>query len=109
MLDHSKITDKGAKLIGQSLSTNQRLRTLSIVNTPISDIGALAIVNGMKDNTALTDVYLRRTGRNVERVLERETTSKDRKRHHGSAGFDLSSQQRMATVTESVVEFGRQS
>ena len=65
MLDHNKIGDKGAKFIGEGLALNQHLRTLSIVNTPISDYGALNIINGMKDNTALVNVHLRRTGRNV--------------------------------------------
>jgi Ran GTPase-activating protein (RanGAP) involved in mRNA processing and transport len=68
MLDHSSIGDQGARYIGKALSKNSHLDTLSLVNTPISDTGALAIVSGMNDNMILTDVVLRRTGRNVREM-----------------------------------------
>ena len=38
------------------------------MNAPISDTGALAIVSGMNNNMILTDVVLRRTGRNVREM-----------------------------------------
>nr|XP_006824508.1 PREDICTED: leucine-rich repeat-containing protein 71-like [Saccoglossus kowalevskii] len=61
-LRNNKITDKGAELIGKALSTprtcNKNLVSLNLSYNKITDVGAVAIANGLRMNRVLLSLSL---------------------------------------------------